>query len=529
MTPNRPAPSHARPTAPEELLIPGIRRDPETAAAAPYDLIVIGGGIQGVSILLEAARRGLKALLLERADYGGATTWANLRIIHGGLRYLQSLDIPRLRQSVGERHWFLSHFPDLVRPLACLMPLYDYGLRRPGVFRVALALNEVLSRRTGAGAARLPLGHVLDAAETARLFPRVDRVGLHGGALWYDAVMLSPERVVMEMLHWACARGGRALNYVMAERLLLDGAKVCGVEAYDRVNRQTLPFAGARVVNATGPWSRALAARLDRDLPDLFRPSLGFNLLLERAPIAEVAVAVAPKAPGARTYFVLPWKGRILAGTYHATLEPRQTKPIPSEAQVAQFLGDLNAAVPGLGLAPEAVVRVYAGLLPARRCGSPEAATRDVVHDHGAARGPQGLYSVSGVKFTTARLLAEKTLRRVFPDRGMEPANQAVGRPPPLVDLSGESLERAFAPLAGPPDLVTARLRALVAHESVVTFEDLLLRRLDSTASVANLDAGRRQAERLLGCDIETEVNCAAGLQLSTDCVGDDETELPPP
>ena len=224
MTPDRRDRSHARPTAPEQRLTSAILRDPETAAGAHYDLIVVGGGIQGVAVLLDAARRGLKALLLERADYGGATSWANLRIVHGGLRHLQSLNMRRFRESVGERRWFLDHFPDLVRPLACLMPLYARGLRRPAVFRVALALNDLLSARHGVGTARLPRGRYIDAVETIRLFPQVDRAGLRGGALWYDAVMLSPERMVMEMLHWACACGGRALNYVAAQRLMLDGA-----------------------------------------------------------------------------------------------------------------------------------------------------------------------------------------------------------------------------------------------------------------------------------------------------------------
>src|SRR5919106_3247372 len=157
-----------------------IERNVDRAAGEDRDLIVVGGGIYGIALALEAARRGLKALLVERDDYGGATSWSNLRILHGGLRYLQSLDLARFFESVGERSWFLRHFPDLVRPLPCLMPLYGRGLKRPSVFKVALALNDLLSSRRNAGvkrAIRLPKGRLTSAAETAALFPAVEQQG----------------------------------------------------------------------------------------------------------------------------------------------------------------------------------------------------------------------------------------------------------------------------------------------------------------------------------------------------------------
>ena len=237
-----------------------IERAPDQAAGADHDLIVVGGGIYGIALALEAARRGLRALLVERADYGGATSWSNLRILHGGLRYLQSLDLVRFYESVGERRWFLRHFPDLVRPLPCLMPLYGRGLKRPGVFRVALALNDILSWRRNAGVARtlqLPDGRLTGAAETAALFPAVERQGLLGGALWHDAVMLSPERVAIEMLRWACACGASALNYVEATGLLVEGGAVRGILAHDRVGGRELRLRGRR----GGQCRRPLVAR----------------------------------------------------------------------------------------------------------------------------------------------------------------------------------------------------------------------------------------------------------------------------
>jgi glycerol-3-phosphate dehydrogenase len=476
-----------------------IERQPENVATGRYDLIVIGGGIYGVALNLEAARRGYRSLLLERDDYGGATSWASLRIVHGGLRYLQSADLPRFFESVRERRWLLRHFPDLVRPLPCLMPLYDRGLRRPAVLRLALALNDLLSTQRNHGlrsAVRLPRGRIVDPRETAALFPKVDRSGLTGAALWHDAVMLSSERLIMEMLHWACACGSRALNYMEVEGLITEAGGVRGVAARDRVTGRPLRFQADRVVNAAGPWSRNLAERIDKDVPALFRPALAFNLLLDHPPVAEVAVAIEPKHPGSRTYFLLPWKGRIFAGTFHAAAPAGVTAPAVTDEQVARFLEDLNSAVPGLELASRYVLHVYGGLLPAQTEGDAEPARHEVIHDHGAHEGPRGLFSVSGVKFTTARCVAEKTLKLVFAERGVR-RTLGVERPPPLVDLEDDTIRKARC-LFDEPRTAKRVLAAMVQDEAVINLEDLLLRRIDSTDVVSDREATARRVRSLL-------------------------------
>jgi glycerol-3-phosphate dehydrogenase len=482
--------------------LPGvITRAVDQACAADHDLIVVGGGIYGIALVLEAARRGLRPLLVERGDYGGATSWSNLRILHGGLRYLQNLDLARFFESVGERSWFLRHFPDLVRPLPCLMPLYGQGLKRPGVFKAALVVNDLLSWRRNAdveSALHLPNGRLTSAAETSALFPAVDRQGLRGGALWHDAVMLSPERVAIEMLRWACACGAGALNYVEAKELLVDEGSVRGILADDRIGGRQLRLRANIVVNAAGPWSRAVARRMASDVP-VFRPLLAFNLLLDRPPLAEVAVAVEPRRPAAPTCFCLPWKGLLLAGTGYAAMPEDGLDAAPSEPQIAAFLSDLARAVPGLALAPGDVLQVYAGLLPARSAGTIELAKREVIHDHGAAGGPRGLFSVCGVKFTTSRLVAQKVLARAF-GRALRAPGLEAGRPTPVQAVCGESISDRTSPLDGPSDQARVRLRALVEQESVLGLDDLLLRRMDSTLAARDPRAPAR-LRQLLGWD----------------------------
>jgi glycerol-3-phosphate dehydrogenase len=477
-----------------------MRRDVPGAATESYDLIAVGGGIYGAMLVMEAARRGLRPLLLERDDFGGATSWNSLRILHGGLRYLQTMDLTRFRESVFERRWFCRTYPDLVEPLRCLMPLYGRGLKRPSTFRVALWMNDLLSRGRNEGVPeerRLPNGRVIDPAETRSLFPMVAGEGLRGAGLWYDAVMTSTARVLMETLRWACHNGATALNYVECVGLLADGAVVEGVQAVDRVAGTTVELRAPLVINCTGPWSRALASRLDRELDDLFRPSLAFNVLLRRPPLSEAALAVTPERPGARTYFLRSWGDRVFAGTFHAPCSGYPSPAVPTERQLLMFLSDINDAVPGWELTRDDVVRVYSGLLPARRRGSDELAVRPTVVDHATTGGPDGLWSVSGVKYTTSRLVAEQTLRRCFASSGRDlrirPDSE---RPAPV---TGPADAFPTSPTVGDTEETKRLVGAIVEEEAVTCMDDLLSRRTDWGIDPEDIDSVAAGVTELLG------------------------------
>ena len=496
-----------------------IARDPREAAARRWDLIVVGGGIYGAILLLEAARRGLSGLLVERDDFGGATSWNSLRIVHGGLRYLQTLDLPRFRESVAERRSWLLAFPDLVEPLTCLMPLYGRGLRRPAVLRLALAANDLLSARRNRGVRadrRIARGRLLSAAETAALFPAVGRAGLAGGALWHDAAMPDSQRLLVEVLRWAASRGAAALNYTAAEGLLVERGRAAGVTAHDRLTGSSIELHAPVVVNCAGPWCREVARRLDRDVPALFSPALAFNLFLDREPPSPAAVAVSPPRPGAGTYFLVPWKGGTLVGTCHLPAGDRGDRGDPSvasdrgpsAAEVRLLLDDLDAAVPGFGARQEEVLRVHWGLLPARRPGGALPGSRPVIHDHGRGGGPEGLWSVSGVKLTTARRVAEETLRRIAARRSrpLPPASDDP-RPSPAPPLPLPEIARLFA---SDPEAAAGYVARLAAAESVVEPDDLLLRRTDWGVHPVRGAAVAREVRRLLGRRVSPAVAAGA-------------------
>ena len=383
------------------------------------DAVIIGGGIYGLMTALEAGKAGRRALVLERGTIGGATSANWFRILHGGLRYLQSGDIPRFRESVAERRWFQRFAPDLVRPMRFLMPLYGNGVRRPAVFRAAFFADATLGARRNAGLGpdqRLPRGRVLGAAATRALYPGVRPEGLRGGALWYDAIADDGARLMARIRAQAESLGARVLEQTEALELVAEHDRVAGVAA--RRGDDTQVYRAPVVINAAGPWSAALAARFGDPVPQLFRPSLGFNLLLDKPPPADAGVAVSPPGTANPTLFVYPHEGRMFAGTWYASRPQGSNEAVASEAEIDAFLDALNTAAPALDAHRRDVKAVYPGLLPAQNTGGVDLSDREIIRDHGAEGGPAGLFSVSGVKFTTARRVAEKLVRRLPANTG---------------------------------------------------------------------------------------------------------------
>jgi glycerol-3-phosphate dehydrogenase len=440
-----------------------------------FDVLVVGAGICGVMMALEAARRGLRPLLLDQDDFGGATSHNSLRIVHGGLRYLQSADLRRHLVSTRERRWIFRNFPDLVRPLPCLMPLYGEGLQKPLVLQAALAANDLLGLRRNRGvenAAILPPGRLVAAAEATGICPDIGAKGLKAAALWYDGFAPNLPRLLIEALHWACSKGAVALNHLVATGLETSGGRISGLRALDRRSGEELTFHGAIMVNTTGPWAEGFLAACGLPQSPIFNPLLAWNLVFHRPQISDHAIAVRAKGAGKHTYFLVPWKGALAVGTGYAIWQGGPDKPHPSRLQLHGFLEDVNEAIPGLHLQGEEISRLYAGLLPAKGPEGIELEDQPIVVDHSESGGPWGLFTVSDVKFTTARRLAADFLRRRFPSRT------------PIAELA---FRRPRASL--PPDYPyfhipreddddwKVPLRQAIEREAAWTLEDLLLRR----------------------------------------------------
>ena len=452
-----------------------IKRNPQEASKNIYDLIIIGGGIYGACLLLTASQAGKRALLLEKEDFGAATSFNNLRTVHGGLRYLQSLDLKRIFESVSERRWFFRNFPDLVKPLPCLMPLYGNGVYRPSIFRFALLLNDILSGNRNFGVQeerKLPSGKIVSKAEVKNIFPQVDENNLRGGAVWFDGAMPDSQKLLIEIVKWGCGLNGTALNYTEVTDLIVEDGKVTGLKTLDKTNDSVYEFKGNAVVNATGPWCRTFAAKFDKDYPELFKDSFAWNVLFNHSALSSHALAVTPKQPEARTYFIHQWKGLLFAGTVHSSWNGQSRLPVPDHDSVRAFIDELNSSINNLNLKLSDVLQIFPGLLPAKEEGSDKLAKREVILDHGASGGPKGFYSVSGVKFTTARLVAEKTFKKIFQVNKI--AFSIDGRKP-LTEMELGLLPANYSPQEGNGWEKT--IREIVKNESVVHLDDLVIRR----------------------------------------------------
>lgn len=449
-----------------------ITRNPESAQNKFYDLIVIGGGIHGVMLTLAASQRNLKTLLLERDDFGGATSYNSLRIIHGGFRYLQSMDLHRFFESVSDRKWFLQNFPDLVEPIPCLIPLYGNGIYRPSIFKAALLLNDILSFKRNRGlkeSSRLPSGRIITADEVKKVFPGVKTSGLKAGAVWHDGSMLDSQRVVMETLKWACSLGASAFNYLEVKELLKNNNEVSGVKAFDDESKKYYNFNSKVVVNAAGPWCRELAAAFDKDYEKLFRSSIAWNILFNKKAPSSYAVAVTPERPDARAYFLRPLRGLLFAGTVHEPWNGVEKNPVPSITSINNFINDLNSII-DLDLRFEDISHIFSGHMPVKKEGTDDLSNRETILDHSKHNGPRGLYSISGVKFTTARLIAEKTINFIFKDnsknrtytkRNIQDSDRF------NIDWNTIELDISAGEI----------LKEIVSTESVLHLDDLLFRR----------------------------------------------------
>ena len=482
-----------------------ISRNPQEASKKTYDVIIIGGGIYGAMLFLTAGTRGLKSLLLERNDFGGATSFNSLRILHGGLRYLQTLDFPRFFESVAERKWFMKTFPELVHPLSCLMPLYNKGLLRSPVLRTALKLNDLLSLNRNWGVppgSVIPKGKIISKEEVENIFPEVDKNNLKVGAVWSDGSIPDSQRIIIEVLKQACSFGASAINYCEVVDVVKDGIEISGVEAIEHETGNHLKFKSKVIINSAGPWSRQLGIKFDRDYEHLFRPSIAWNVLFNRKAISDHALAITPDKPNASTYFLRPWKGMLLVGTVHEPWSGNIENPQPLKSSVKNFIDDLNHSVPELNLSEEEILHIYSGLLPVKENGTKRLTKRGVIIDHSESGGPKGLFSIAGIKFTTSRLFAEKTINMIFP--------RAKGSDVTPININKK--ECGLFDFDWYPDEYDSSwkeiLKKIIERESVVHLDDLILRRtsigdnpsraLDIALIICNLfnwDAQRSEIE----------------------------------
>ena len=471
-----------------------MKRDLAALAAREWEVAVVGGGIYGAAVAWDAAQRGLAVALVEREDFGAGASWNSLKTIHGGMRYLQRLDLARLRESARERATLLAIAPEIVRPLPFVVPTYGHGATGREALALGLRLNDWITRDRNRGLPpdrRIPDGRTVSAAEALQLLPGLDRRGLTGAAFWHDPQAASTERLTLAFVLAAAGAGTLAANHAEAVSLLRAAGKVAGVAVRDTLGGTTLEVRARLVVNAAGPWADEFLARggLRHAPVPLLRAR---NLVLRCPPAVPFAVGAAS---GGRFLFLVPWAGRTIVGTSYEPAEAPPTDPLA-------FLDEAARAFPWAGIGREEVSVVHEGLVPGRD-GASGLATRPRLLDHETEDDLPGLVSLQGVKYTTARLVAEHAVDLVV---------RRLSRDAPACRTAATPLPEARLP-SGP---VGDRALRAVRDEMALTLADAVLRRLDlGTAgppSPPELDAVALVMARELGWDAGRERSERAAL-----------------
>jgi len=409
-----------------------VKRDLNELSNRTYDLLIVGAGIYGAAAAWDAALRGLSVVLIDKGDFGGATSSNSLKIVHGGLRYLQQLDLKRMRESIRERRTLMKIAPHLVHPLPCIMPTYGHLMKGKEIMRIAMWMNDLVSfdrNRLSDPEKRIPRGRIVSRDECLHLLPGFEKTNLNGGAVWYDAQMFNSERLLFSFVLSAYGAGARVANYVKATDFIMTGRQVRGVKARDLLTGEEIDIQAKIVLNTSGGWVDNLLSRLNSSPPrQRFLLSTAMNLIINRKLVSDYAAGVNAEFEytrpngkiyrGTRVLFATPWRGYTIVGTYHRPYIGEPDEMHVTEKEIHDFLKEINSAFPAYSIQREDIVFFHKGFLPMdgvnSKTGEVELTKHYRIYDHSSEDGVDGLISVIGVKYTTARDVAERAVDFVF-------------------------------------------------------------------------------------------------------------------
>lgn len=416
-----------------------IDRTPARLADS-YDLVVVGGGITGVCVAREAAGRGLRTLLLERGDFGHGTSAATSKLIHGGIRYLETYEFAVVRESLRERRILALTAPHLVRQQRFLMPAWRWSKPPTALIGAGVGLYTALGfdrNREMPRGMRIPLPRWVSRPALLRAVPWIDPDGLQGAFAYHDTFNLHPERLLIELLGSAVADGATAFNHAEVTGFLTDaapaggsgrsgstqgapaqGVAVQGVTVVDRLSGLVHEVRSRAVVNAAGPWIDHVLTELGRPTGVTVTRSKGVHLLTRPVGGAgQVTDTVFARARSGRHVIVSPWQGMSFIGPTDTPLDggPEAVRTDPDDVEL--ILSTVNDTISGGvdKLSEDDVLDTTVGVRPLIGGGSDSYTTsrRHELYDH-APSGVSNLWSIGGGKWTTARALGEETLDRLL-------------------------------------------------------------------------------------------------------------------
>ncbi|HEX7241422.1 MAG TPA: glycerol-3-phosphate dehydrogenase/oxidase, partial [Longimicrobiaceae bacterium] len=420
----------------------------EALGREPLDLLVVGGGITGTGIALDAAGRGLRTALVEAGDFAEGTSSRSSRLVHGGLRYLQTGDFRLVFEALSERRRLLRLAPHLVRPLPFLFPLFRGGPVGFRKLQAGMWAYDALSLFRGVRRHRM-----LRPAAVAEAEPGLRAEGLAGAALYHDA-SVDDARLTLAVARTAAEAGAELVTHAEVTGFLREGDGIGGARVRDRLGGGTREVRARVVVNATGPWCDALRRLADPGVRPRLRPTKGVHVVLRRERVGNAGAIIFPSPLDGRIMFVLPWGAFTYLGTTDTDYDGSPAAASAEGADVEYLLESVNALYPGARLAAADVLSTWTGVRPllaprAEGGGITESATP---REHEIWRDRSGLVSVAGGKLTTYRVMAAQAVDFVA---------RVLGRERELASFRAftEELSLAGAP-ADPWDAFLERIRA---------------------------------------------------------------------
>lgn len=481
----------------------------------PFDLIVVGAGINGTGIARDASMRGLRVLMLDKGDISSGTTQWATRLIHGGLRYLEHYEVPLVRESLRDRETLLRIAPHLVKPLRFVVPIYDRSSRGPGMIRLGMIGYDLLSYDKS-----VPGHKMLSREEALREYPGLNPDGLKAAATYYDCQVEYAERVAVENAVSAAQNGAKVITYAEVRRLLFEegGSRVVGIEFEDRIDGGVHSARAPVTVNVAGPWvDRVLGGAGSRgEGGRMIGGTKGSHIVVDPFPgVPKNAIYVEARKDG-RPYFIVPWNERFLIGTTDLRYEGDLDHVAASENEIDYLLEETNYVIPQANLTRDSVLFTYAGVrpLPAAPAGSEGAISRShIVFDHAKGKsaaggrikvsgGPraEGLLSIVGGKLTTYRNLGRQTTDVVYKKLGVKAPKSATDRVPlpggrtPDLDAFAEE----FRTLSNLPDVLVRRLIKLYGARAY----DVLAEAGDDESLKEPLTPSPALETGLMGCEV---------------------------
>ncbi|GAB4584050.1 glycerol-3-phosphate dehydrogenase/oxidase [Nocardia sp. IFM 10818] len=460
------------------------------------DLLVIGGGITGAGVALDAAARGLRTVLVEKQDLAFGTSRWSSKLVHGGLRYLASGGVGIAHESAVERDILLTRTaPHLTRALPQVVPLLpNIGAAQKALVRIGFAAGDVLRRTAGTSAAVLPRSRRIAAAEALRFAPTVKRAGLRGGLIAWDGQLVDDARLVVAIARTAALEGASILTRVEA-------TEVSGTAATlrDRLTGETLTVTARSVVNATGVWADQVDPSIE------LRPSRGTHLVFDAAAFGGLSASLTVPIPGSTSRFVFAFPAahnRVYLGlTDEEAPGPVPDVPHATESEI-DFLLDTVNTVLREPLTRKDIRGTFAGLRPLLRTGGDS--TADISREHAILTSPSGVITVVGGKLTTYRKMAEDAVDAAVTHAALPAApcrtrdlplvgavsgafRDGIAAPTRLVERYGSEAAAVLeltrrhpfmaAPVAPDLDVIGAEFAFATTHEGALDSADILDRR----------------------------------------------------